>query len=161
MNRPTQEDGRVHGVIVGCQRDDGRWLLIRRGEHVAAPLKVCFPGGAVEPGESRDAAAEREIREEVGLAIELVGRVWRHDFTDRNLTLFGYLAKLLSEEVKPDPNEVSEVLWLTGDEAGSHPDAMPMTDRFVAALQEALAGIEGGSEEDPGQGPLGHDPALG
>ncbi len=140
MNRPTQEDGRVHGVIVGCQRDDGRWLLIRRGEQVAAPLKVCFPGGAVEPGETQADAAVREIREEVGLGIELVDQVWRHDFTDRNLTLFGYLARLLGGDVKPDPHEVSEILWLTSDEASSHPDAMPMTDQFVAALQEAVGG---------------------
>ncbi len=124
---------------MGCRRDDGRWLLIRRSRHVAAPLKVCFPGGAVEVGEERDAAVLREMREELGLAVELVGQVWRHDFTDRELTLFGYLAKRMGEQVKPNPHEVSEVLWLTAAETGMHPDAMPMTDRFVAALEEAVA----------------------
>ncbi len=126
-------------MIVGCQRDDGRWLLIRRSEHVAAPLKVCFPGGAVEPGESRDAAAVREVREELGLAVDLIDQVWHHEFTDRNLTLWGYLATPVGERVKPDPHEVAEVLWLTAEQASNHPDAMTKTDRFILALQEAVA----------------------
>jgi 8-oxo-dGTP pyrophosphatase MutT (NUDIX family) len=148
MNRPTQEDGRVHGVIVGCQREDGRWLLIRRSENVAAPLKVCFPGGAVETGEDRDSAALREMREEVGLTVKLIGQVWRHDFSDKALTLFGYLANLNGEpssspgsQNTPQPcaHEVAEIMWLTADQAGSHPDAMPMTDRFVQALEMAAS----------------------
>lgn len=113
--------------------------MIRRSKNVAAPLKVCFPGGAIEAGEGRDAAALREMREEVGLAVELVGQVWRHDFTDRALTLFGYLAKLNSEDPRPCAHEVAEIMWLTGEEAGGHRDAMPMTDRFVAALEEAVS----------------------
>ena len=135
MNRPTQEDGRVHGVIVGVQNDAGLWLMIRRSDKVAAPLKVCFPGGAVEPGEDRDTAAVREVREELGLDVELIEQVWEHAFTDRNLTLYGYFAKWAGGQLKPDPHEVAEVLELTAEQAGSHPDAMPMTDRFVQALE--------------------------
>lgn len=138
MNRPTQEDGLVHGVIVGVRNDAGLWLMIRRSKNVAAPLKVCFPGGAVESGEDRDAAAVREVREELGLEVELIKQVWQHTFTDRNLTLHGYLAKQLGGKLTPDLHEVAEVLELTTEQASSHPDAMPMTDRFVAAL-EAMA----------------------
>jgi len=136
MNRPTQTDGRVHGVIVGCRRDDGRWLLIRRSEHVVAPLKVCFPGGAVEVGEDVRAAAKREMREEVGAEVELVEQVWRHDFDDRNLTLRGFRGRLLTAELTIDPHEVAEVLWLTAQEARSHPDALEKTGAFVEALLE-------------------------
>lgn len=113
--------------------------MIRRSENVAAPLKVCFPGGAIETGEHRDAAAIREMREEVGLTVELVAQVWQHDFTDRNLTLFGYLAKFNGDTPKPCVHEVAEILWLTSDQARTHPDAMPMTDRFVQALAAAAS----------------------
>ncbi len=112
--------------------------MIRRSKNVAAPLKVCFPGGAVETGEDRDAAALREMHEEVGLTVELIAQVWRHDFTDRALTLYGYLAKLNDQAPRPCAHEVAEIMWLTTQEAGTHPDAMPMTDRFVAALEQAV-----------------------
>lgn len=138
MNRPRQADGRVHGVIVGCPRGDGRWLLIRRSEKVAAPGKVCFPGGAVEPGEDRAVAAAREMKEEVGLDVTLTGPVWQHVFDNQPLTLWGFLAVGVVGEPKPDPDEVAEVLWLTPDEVRSHPDAMPMTDLLVTALEAAM-----------------------
>jgi 8-oxo-dGTP pyrophosphatase MutT (NUDIX family) len=125
-------------VIVGCRDAQGRWLLIRRGAHVAAPLQVCFPGGAIEPGEDRDAAAIREMREELGLEVALLRQVWRHDFDDRPLTLWGYIAQTNSQTPTPDPYEVAEVLYLTTDEVCAHPDAMPMTDAFVRALQAVM-----------------------
>jgi 8-oxo-dGTP pyrophosphatase MutT (NUDIX family) len=143
MQRPKQADGRVHGVIIGCRDDRRRWLLIRRGERVAAPLQVCFPGGAVEPGEDRDAAAVREMHEELGIEVKLHGLVWRHDFEDRELTLWGYLGSFNGDAMRPDPQEVSEVLWLTADEVRKHPDAMPRTEAFVRALEEAVSKSDG------------------
>lgn len=137
MTRPRQTDGRVHGSIVGCTDQSGRWLLIRRSEKVIAPGKVCFPGGAVEPGEDPMAAAAREIKEELGFDVTLTGPVWQHDFDDRPLTLFGFMATQVTGEMKPDPYEVAEVLWLTPDQVHTHPDALPMTELFVEALREA------------------------
>ncbi|GAB4110171.1 MAG: 8-oxo-dGTP diphosphatase MutT [Phycisphaeraceae bacterium] len=129
----------MHGVIVGCRDDAGRWLLIRRSANVAAPLKVCFPGGAVEVGETPEQAAVREIREELGLHVADIERVWDHTFPEHPLRLFGFLARSYSGQLTPDRHEVSEILWLTADEAGSHPDAMPRTQDFVTALECAAA----------------------
>lgn len=143
MTRPRQTDGMVHGVVVGCPDGQGRWLLIRRSHKVAAPGQVCFPGGAVEPGEDRADAARREFREELGINIAVTGPVWSHTFEDRPLVLFGYLGEVVTETLTPDPYEVDEVLWLTEDQVKAHPDAMPMTERLLEALEAAHAGRGG------------------
>jgi len=36
--------------------------------------------------------------------------------------------------LSPDPTEVHEILWLTPAEAIKHPDVLPHTDVFLAAL---------------------------
>ena len=110
--RPIQPDGRLHGVVAAIRREDGRWLCIRRSLHVAAPGKVCFPGGAVEVGEDLAAAIVREMREELGVLVKPLRQCWRWEASDRPLTLFGWTAELLDGVLRPEPTEVAEILWL-------------------------------------------------
>jgi len=61
-------------VKVVVYDSEGRVLLLRRARTCAGnPGKWEFPGGKLEPGESFDAALVREVREETGLEIRLIG----------------------------------------------------------------------------------------
>jgi (d)CTP diphosphatase len=136
-SRPIQPDGKLHGVVAAIHRpDDNRWLLVRRSATVAAPLKVCFPGGGVEIGESIEAAVVREMREELGVIINPVNHCWTWDAPDRPLKLFGWIAELTGGELNPDPAEIAEILWLTAHEAIHHPDALSSNRSFVECLIE-------------------------
>ena len=68
-------------VIVPLVHDGGEWSILfsRRAANLAAHSgQIAFPGGAVEEGETLEAAAVREAEEEVGIhagAVELIGRL--------------------------------------------------------------------------------------
>ena len=138
VDRPIQAGGRLHGVVVGIQRADGRCLMVRRSKHVTAPGRVCFPGGGIEVGESQEAAVVREMREELGVVVRPVRNVWRWDGADRPLTLWGWVAEIESGEIVPDPWEIEEVLWLTGDEGCGHVDGLPTNVEFIGCLRKAM-----------------------
>jgi hypothetical protein len=78
------------------------------------------------------------MQEELHAEVVPVRCVWQHLFGDPPRTLWGWLAELTSETPSPNPSEVHEILWLTPDEAIEHPDILPYTDAFLAALLNAL-----------------------
>ena len=135
QDRTIQADGHLHGVVVGCQREDGCWLLIRRSATVAAPLRVCFPGGGVDGAETQSETVVREMQEELGAVVKPLNRVWHFVSQIHSLTLWGWHADLESGEVSANPDEVAEVLWLSPEQVRSHPDIMPGTENFLAALE--------------------------
>ena len=138
MTQSIQHEELTEGVVVACRHPDGRWLLIRRSATVRRPLRVCFPGGWIEAGESQADAVTREMREELNADVVPVRCVWQHLFGEPPRTLWGWLAELTSTTLSPDLTEVHEILWLTPDEAINHPDVLPYTDMFLAALLNAL-----------------------
>lgn len=78
IDAPQQRRAAVLAPLV---RGAGGWSLLfsRRSADLAAHSgQIAFPGGAVEPGESLEAAAVREAQEEVGIppaSVELIGRL--------------------------------------------------------------------------------------
>lgn len=62
----------VVGVVI---IDGGRALVAHRADHPSSATGWEFPGGKREPGESIEATAIREVREELSVAIEVTGSV--------------------------------------------------------------------------------------
>jgi 8-oxo-dGTP diphosphatase len=118
-------------VVVGAVlRDgDGRVLAARR----ASPPGWELPGGKVEPGESERAALVRELREELGVAVEVGARVGPDVPIGRDLLLRAWTAVLTDGE--PTALEHAELRWLTPDEL--HSVAWLPADLLIVA---ALAG---------------------
>ena len=134
QDRTLQADGYLHGVVVACQDDAGRWLLIRRSEYVVAPLKICFPGGGIEENESQSEAVIREMREELDAIVHPVACVWSHCYEERAVKLWGWFAELQPNTLAANPEEVAEIHWLATNEAIGHPDALPKTADFLTSL---------------------------
>jgi diadenosine hexaphosphate hydrolase (ATP-forming) len=66
------------GIVVRAEGAGARILLTRGRQNV---LHWIFPKGHVEPGESSEAAARREVREEAGVEGSPVAHVGAIEFT--------------------------------------------------------------------------------
>ena len=123
-------------MVFGIRRDDGRWLMVRRAAGCSLPGKIAFPGGGLEAGETQEQAVIREAREELGIEVQPICHVWKTQFGA--FTLFGWYAKWHSGEIRPEPLEVAEVVWLSTEEAGGRDDGLPTNAQFIRALEARL-----------------------
>ena len=116
-------------IVVGVAvRREGRVLAARRADGGWE-----FPGGKVEPGETPEAAAVREIAEELGCAVRLTGWLEPTVAIREGLVLRVATATLAGGEPVPRPGEHDAVRWL------APPDLdvvawLPADQPFVAVL---------------------------
>jgi 8-oxo-dGTP pyrophosphatase MutT (NUDIX family) len=100
-------------AVVGLLRREDRFLVIRRSPHVIGPGYWTPPSGRVEPGESEEDALRREMREELGVDVGPVEKVWECDTDDGAFRLHWWAARIVSGELRPEPSEVAEAGWVT------------------------------------------------
>jgi 8-oxo-dGTP pyrophosphatase MutT (NUDIX family) len=129
----AQSDDQPRRGVVAVIGRSQRLLVIRRSPHVEAPGTYCFPGGAIEDGESPQEALRREFREELGADIEPLEELW-HSVTPWNVDLAWWSAQLWPDaKVQPNPAEVDEVVWLTPDEMQRLPTLLTSNHQFLDA----------------------------
>lgn len=118
-------------VACGLIERDGRLLVAQRPPGKASGLKWEFPGGKLEPGESGAAALVRELREELGLEVE-VGRALApvtHDYGAFAIALLPFCCRIVAGE--PQPHEHVAVRWCAPEEIA----ALDLTAADVPVLQ--------------------------
>jgi 8-oxo-dGTP diphosphatase len=94
-----------------------------------------FPGGKVEPGETEEQAAVREIREELDLEIKVGASLGPAVGIDERHRLHVYLASIVAGE--PVLREHTELRWFARDELDETTWLVP--DRpFVRELLDQL-----------------------
>ncbi len=101
---------------------DGRWHIpfTLRPQHLPDHAgQVCFPGGALEPGESSEHAAVREFHEEVGadeVTPEIIGSLSPIYVHVSNFRVDPFVAVCHRQpEFVPNPAEVDEILEIPLD----------------------------------------------
>ena len=115
---------------------DGRVLLVRRARSPAKGL-YSLPGGRVEFGESLHAALHREVNEETGLKIDLVGLAgWREVLPSAggggHYLIMSFAARWKAREPVLN-DEHDDFKWLKPDELGE----LKMTGGLPEVVQAA------------------------
>lgn len=128
-------DSRRQGVVAVVLRDE-RFLVIRRSQHVRAPGMHCFPGGAIEPGETEAQALSRELAEELALSAQPVRRIWQ-SVTPWHVELAWWLAAIDESAIpRPNPLEVETCHWLTAAEIRALPQLLASNLEFLEAWEQ-------------------------
>jgi 8-oxo-dGTP pyrophosphatase MutT (NUDIX family) len=125
-------------AVVVVLRDGGRVLVVRRGPSAARSGYWAPPSGRIEPGETQAEAVAREAREELGLDVHPRAKVWECPTDDGRYTLHWWTADVTGGALTPEPGEVAEVRWVTGDEFQR---LAPVFDDDRRFFREVLPGL--------------------
>ncbi len=119
-------------------------MLITRGNSVLMGRSPHWPegmysllAGFVEPGETIEAAVRREVLEESGIQVGEVRYLASQPWPFPNSLMFGCQGFATSDEIKIDPEEIEDALWVTREEmmaatAGQRPDMRPARQGSIA-----------------------------
>lgn len=122
------------GAICLIERSDGRILLIRHSYRE----RWGIPGGLLKRGEDPDAGAVREVAEEVGMAVELVGAPAVVVAAEYQRVDVIYRARPVAnarpDDATPTSAEIQELRWFA-------PDALPELQEETANALVALARV--------------------
>jgi len=126
---------RISPAIMVLVRD-GERLLLGRSPHFK-PGVFSALAGFVEPGETLEECAAREVREEVGVEIANLRYFHSQPWPFPNSLMVAFFADYAGGTITPDPLEIEAADWFAPDALPLLPDPVSISRRLIeAALAE-------------------------
>ncbi len=124
-------------VVAALIWEDGRFLICQRPAHKARGLLWEFPGGKVEPGETKEQALIRECREELAITVEVqeVFMEVLHEYPDLSVHLTLFCAVIAAGGGRIRKLEHNDIRWIV-------PREIPQYE-FCPADVEILERLQG------------------
>jgi NAD+ diphosphatase len=115
---------------------DGDRLLLARSPHFK-PGVFSALAGFVEPGETLEECAAREVREEVGIEITNLRYFHSQPWPFPNSLMVAFFADYAGGTITPDPSEIEAAEWFYPDALPLLPEPISISRRLIeAALKE-------------------------
>ena len=123
-------------VVGGIIKKDNKYLLIQEKKEQAYG-KWSSPSGRLEPNEDIFVGTKREIKEESGLDVELVGLININNIVDEKNTIviFNFNTEVIGGEIKIKEDEVLAVEWFTYEEINNMKDKLRRPDLLLPTLE--------------------------
>jgi NAD+ diphosphatase len=87
--------------------------------------------GFVEPGESLEETVEREVREEVGIAVKNIRYFGSQPWPFPNSLMIGFTAEYASGTITPDPNEIEAADWFSKTALPPIPEKLSIARQLI------------------------------
>lgn len=116
-------------IIALVERGDGRALLARNANWPTA-MYSCL-AGFVEPGESAEDAARREILEEVGVTVGELRYFGSQPWPFPHSLMLGFHAHYLAGEITCDGLEIAAANWFAPDQLPQVPGPISIARRLI------------------------------
>jgi NAD+ diphosphatase len=116
-------------IITLVERDDGRALLARNARW---PQKMysCL-AGFVEPGETVEAAVQREVGEEVGIDIDGLRYYGSQPWPFPHSLMLGFHARYAGGAITCDDREIAEARWFPPEALPNLPGPISIARRLI------------------------------
>lgn len=115
---------------------NGDQLLLGRSPHFK-PGVFSALAGFVEPGETLEECAAREVREEVGIEIANLRYFDSQPWPFPNSLMVAFFADYAGGTITPDPNEIEDAGWFAPDALPILPEPISISRQLIdAALQQ-------------------------
>ena len=119
-------------IIIAVIRRDAhgaRILLARNHRFPAGRYSVL--AGFVEPGESLEECAQREVLEEVGIRIKNIRYFKSQPWPFPNSLMIGFTAEYDEGEIKLEESEIADAGWFAADNLPQLPPRMTIARKLI------------------------------
>lgn len=126
----------VAPCVIGIVTKGSKCLLARHTRSTSGFYSLL--AGFIEPGETAEQALAREVREEVGIAIEQISYLASQSWPFPSQLMLGFEAQHASGDIQVDGVEIAHADWFDVDDLPAIPPAETISGRLIRAHIERV-----------------------
>ncbi len=118
-------------IIAVVRRDEGGDRILLARNQRFPPGRYSVVAGFVEPGESLEECAQREVAEEVGIRIKNLRYFGSQPWPFPNSLMVGFTAEHEDGEIELEESELADAQWFAADELPNLPPRMTIARKLI------------------------------
>lgn len=134
-------------IVGGVIEKDGKFLLVQEAQEKCRG-KWNIPAGHLDPNETIFEGAKREVYEECGCKVELLGvlEIGNRVLPNNSWISVIFATELIDENIKYNSDEILDVKWFTFEEILSMKDELRsyewITNAITAYVEKRISDID-------------------